>query len=148
MPIARFELPDGRIARFEVPEGTTPEQAQNLMENYFAESKQPTTSRDLLDEFNRQRGLTARAAITGAAGLPVLAGDALNTLINLISGGVSKVTGADIPQLQMPSRALQRGMTQIGLPEAETKGEKVIQDITSAISGVAAPAAILVAIAP
>ena len=143
MPIARFELPDGRIARFEVPEGTTPEQAQNLMENYFAEAKQPTTSRDLLDEFNRQRGLTARAAITGAAGLPVLAGDALNTLINLISSGIGKVTGADIPQLQMPSRALQRGMTQIGLPEAEAKGEKVIQDITSAISGVAAPAALV-----
>lgn len=28
MPIAKFELPDGRIGRFEVPEGTTPEQAQ------------------------------------------------------------------------------------------------------------------------
>lgn len=28
MPIARFQMPDGRVARFEVPEGTTPEQAQ------------------------------------------------------------------------------------------------------------------------
>ena len=28
MPVARFEVPDGRIARFEVAEGTTPEQAQ------------------------------------------------------------------------------------------------------------------------
>lgn len=28
MPIARFQMPDGRIARFEVPDGTTPEQAQ------------------------------------------------------------------------------------------------------------------------
>jgi len=32
MPIARFQMPDGRIARFEVPEGTTPEQAQVMME--------------------------------------------------------------------------------------------------------------------
>lgn len=32
MPIARFEMPDGRIARFEVPEGTTPEQAQTMMQ--------------------------------------------------------------------------------------------------------------------
>lgn len=32
MPIARFEMPDGRIARFEVPEGTTPEQAQAMIE--------------------------------------------------------------------------------------------------------------------
>lgn len=31
MPIARFEMPDGRIARFEVPEGTTPEQAQTMI---------------------------------------------------------------------------------------------------------------------
>lgn len=31
MPIARFQLPDGRVARFEVPEGTSPEQAQAMM---------------------------------------------------------------------------------------------------------------------
>jgi hypothetical protein len=91
----------------------------------------------------RQLGLTARAGATGAAGLPLIAGDALNTLINLISGGVGKVTGAEIPRLQMPSQVLQRGLTQVGVPEAETKGEKVIQDITSAISGVAAPAALV-----
>lgn len=32
MPIARVQLPDGRIGRFEVPEGTTPEQAQSLIQ--------------------------------------------------------------------------------------------------------------------
>ena len=31
MPIARFQMPDGRIARFEVPDGTSPEQAQALI---------------------------------------------------------------------------------------------------------------------
>lgn len=31
MPVARFEMPDGRIARFEVPDGTTPEQAQAMI---------------------------------------------------------------------------------------------------------------------
>lgn len=36
MPVARFQMPDGRIARFEVPEGTSPEQAQSLMEAHFA----------------------------------------------------------------------------------------------------------------
>ncbi len=35
MPIARFELPDGRIGRFEVPDGTTPEQAQDLISSQF-----------------------------------------------------------------------------------------------------------------
>lgn len=36
MPVARFEMPDGRIARFEVPEGTTPEQAQAQIEAMIA----------------------------------------------------------------------------------------------------------------
>jgi hypothetical protein len=43
MPIAKFQLPDGKVARFEVPEGTTPEQAQTMMEQYFtAPQQQPT----------------------------------------------------------------------------------------------------------
>jgi hypothetical protein len=100
---------------------------------------QTTTGQDVA----RQLGLTARAGITGAAGLPLIAGDALNTLINLISSGAEKVTGAQIPRLQMPSQVLQRGLTQAGLPEATTKQEKVVQDITSAMSGVAAPAALV-----
>lgn len=34
MPVARFEMPDGRIGRFEVPEGTTPEQAQQQIQAF------------------------------------------------------------------------------------------------------------------
>lgn len=38
MPIARFEMPDGRIARFEVAEGTTPEEAQAQIAQQLATS--------------------------------------------------------------------------------------------------------------
>jgi len=41
MPIARFEMPDGRIARFEVPEGTTPEQAQTMISQMLAQRNKP-----------------------------------------------------------------------------------------------------------
>ena len=41
MPVARFQLPDGRVARFEVPEGTTPEQAQALIEAQLPAITQP-----------------------------------------------------------------------------------------------------------
>lgn len=41
MPIARFEMPDGRIARFEVAEGTTPEQAQSMIAEQVATSASP-----------------------------------------------------------------------------------------------------------
>ena len=40
MPIARFEMPDGRVARFEVPAGLSPEDAQNLISSSFV-NKQP-----------------------------------------------------------------------------------------------------------
>jgi len=43
MPIARFEMPDGRIGRFEVPEGTTPEQAQTLISQSLGQIEQPRT---------------------------------------------------------------------------------------------------------
>ncbi|HEY6019163.1 MAG TPA: hypothetical protein VIY48_04465 [Candidatus Paceibacterota bacterium] len=42
MPIARFQMPDGRIARFEVPEGTTPEQAQSMIAESMAQQPEPT----------------------------------------------------------------------------------------------------------
>jgi len=36
MPIAKFQMPDGRIAKFEVTEGTTPEQAQAQIQEMVA----------------------------------------------------------------------------------------------------------------
>lgn len=44
MPIARFQMPDGRIARFEVPEGTTPEQAQKMISAQVMPKKQEQSS--------------------------------------------------------------------------------------------------------
>jgi hypothetical protein len=41
MPIAKFQFPDGRIGRFEVPDGTTPEQAQALIEQMIGSGLTP-----------------------------------------------------------------------------------------------------------
>jgi hypothetical protein len=79
----------------------------------------------------RQLGLTARAGLTGAAGLPIMAGDALNQLINMFGGN-----------LPMASKSMQTLLTSAGLPEPATKEEKIAQDVASAGFGVAAPAAL------
>lgn len=42
MPVARFQLDDGRVARFEVPDGTTPEEAQSMMEEHFSQPENTT----------------------------------------------------------------------------------------------------------
>jgi hypothetical protein len=70
-----------------------------------------------------------------------MAGDALNTFLNMISGGINTATGVDLGKLEMPSQGLQKVMTSAGLPQPATKTEKVVQDVASAMSGVAAPAA-------
>lgn len=38
MPVARFQMPDGRVARFEVPDGTTPAQAQELISSHLTKT--------------------------------------------------------------------------------------------------------------
>lgn len=49
MPIARYQLPNGKIARFEVEAGTTPEQVEQLAQEHFGlnqeNSAQPTRAK-------------------------------------------------------------------------------------------------------
>lgn len=40
MPVARFQMPDGRVGRFEVPGGTTPEQAQQMIQTHIGQQQQ------------------------------------------------------------------------------------------------------------
>jgi hypothetical protein len=61
MPIARFQMPDGRVARFEVPDGTTPEQAQAMI----AQSM-PDIPRD--DPSGPQEGMGEAALIAAGRG--------------------------------------------------------------------------------
>ena len=45
MPIARFQMPDGRIGRFEVPAGLTPQQAEQLIsEQVYGPKEEPKTA--------------------------------------------------------------------------------------------------------
>ena len=85
-------------------------------------------------EIGRQVGLTARAGITGAAGLPLMAGEALNSLLNMIAG-------REI--FPSPTKTTQQLLTQAGLPEPRTAQERVVQDIASAMAGVGGTAAML-----
>lgn len=92
-----------------------------------AEQMQVGSARD----FGRQLGLTGRAAITGALSLPTIGADALTGLINTIAGR---------QVMQPSSQGLQSLMTQLGVPTPQTPQERVVQDISSAGFGVAAPA--------
>jgi len=95
MPIARFEMPDGRIARFEVAEGTTPEQAQAQIQQLI--QKQGATSSQSADpmELSQIPGLggdivapTQKERTTG----DIIAG-AAETGLNLVTGATTGSLG-------------------------------------------------------
>ena len=68
MPIAEFEMPDGRIAEFEVPDGTTPEQATAYAKQYFEKNK-PIAPEAPEEEVSlaKKIGYPAAGAMVGAA---------------------------------------------------------------------------------
>jgi hypothetical protein len=105
---------------------------QEIVESAMTMPKGPTMGTGSASDLLRQLGLTTRAGITGVASLPLLAAEP-----------IAAMTG-------QPSQAqtLQRFLTQLGLPEAKTGQERVVQDITSAMAAVAGPAAIASRTAP
>jgi len=62
-----------------------------------------------------------------AGGLALPAADALTALINTATAGAEKVTGGQYGRRVMPSQAMQDLLTQLGVPQAETTGQRALQ---------------------
>ena len=157
MPIARFEMPDGRIGRFEVPEGTTPEQAQRLIAESLAQTEQPETGGMARTGQLLLRGAApvaagagigaavggAPGALIGSMAVPIadaatLIGNELNKGNVAVENYVRNLLGMQARQVaptQMPSQALSQGMAQMGLPEPTSTGERVIEAAGAGLGG-------------
>ena len=136
MPIYEVEIPGQ--GKFQVESATelTDDQVISAVMGQMPAPAQPT--RTTPQELTRQVGLTARGAITGLTSPLSIIGDPLNQLINMITG----------TNLQPVSQASQQLMTQAGLPQAQTSRERVVQDIVSAMGGVAGTAGAARALLP
>lgn len=71
MPIARVQLPDGRIGRFEVPEGTTPQEIEAFVSKQFSQEKPETNTltETLKENIGRPLLRTARTGLAGVASI-------------------------------------------------------------------------------
>ena len=127
MPTYEVEIPN--LGKFEVKSD------RELSEQeIISQVQQMSSGEKTRGELGRQLGLTARAGVTGVAGLPLMVGEGLNALLNMIAGR---------EVFPSPTRAAQQLMTQAGLPEAQTARERVVQDIASGMAGVGGTAAML-----
>jgi len=127
MPTYEVEIPN--LGKFEVKSDRELSEQEIISQVQLRAGGEKTGG-----ELGRQLGLTARAGLTGVAGLPLMAGEGLNALLNMIAGK---------EVFPSPTRAAQQLMTQAGLPEAQTARERVVQDIASGMAGVGGTAAML-----
>lgn len=114
MPIARFQMPDGKVARFEVPDGTTPEQAQAMMAAHF--SGQPETPKEpsALDSIKQGAGNLAAGAVRGAGSIGATILSPLDAAARAINGGKPiSVGGYDIAG-QDRRGAMDAGLQEMG----------------------------------
>jgi len=102
MPVARFQMPDGRIARFEVPEGTTPEQAHSMMAQHFAAPKADPAEKP--GGVMQTLGNLAAGAVRGAGSI----GATLLTPYDLIAGNTKSIGNPERRQ------AMDAGLQEMG----------------------------------
>ena len=109
------------------------EQKQAQTQEQPQEQPQAAEEPSVMEQVGRQVGLTARGAISGATAIPAMFADFLS-----VAG--SKALGQPVPEL--PSQFIQRALTGIGLPAANTPGERAVQAAVSAMTGVGLEAAL------
>ena len=142
MPVARFQMEDGRVARFEVPEGTTPEQAQELMTQHFAPQKPAAVSAGAtLNDIPRQIGLTARYGLEGLANAAQIVTEPIRYFQDKLTPErdmnlADVVAGKARPPKSVPlGVAASNFADYIGLPKPQGANERVIGDATKLLAG-------------
>jgi hypothetical protein len=81
--------------------------------------------RSMLEELQRQAGLTLRHGVEGAMALPAMAAD-------VVGRGLSMIPGVDIPST---TETISRGLTQMGVPQPETQMERMVAAPSRALAG-------------
>lgn len=70
-----------------------------------------------------------------AGGVALPAADALTALTNVALAGAEKMTGRVMPRATAPSQEIQNILTRIGVPQAQTTGQKLVESGAGAIGG-------------
>ncbi len=130
MPIARFQMPDGRIARFEVPDGTTPEQAQQGILAHL-ERQQRIADQVAADRERYNPTNDMGAVERGLAGV----GKGMTSVLRAIGGG-RLAEAMNLPSTKEEAEANDRALM-------DTRGGTVGNFI-----GLAAPAALAIPFTP
>lgn len=130
--MALVKMPDGAVV--DVPDNADPAMLAELEALVKGPTKAPQGGEvappgGMLGQLGRQLGLTARAGLTGLTAVPAMLGDAAAAASNM-------ALGTKFPN---QTQALQKLMTQLGLPEPENAAEDVAQFGATVLAGAGDP---------
>lgn len=153
MPIARFQLPDGRIGRFEVPEGTTPEQAQSMIQAQLPtlgqpaapqlpESLRPRTAapegipgaRQESNLWQKMRPYVAPTVEALGAGAGGLIGGAAGTALGPVGTATGAVGGAGLGY-GIAKEALELGDVYLGGKAPRQGAAQIVEPVRNVLEG-------------
>lgn len=141
MPIAKFQMPDGRIAKFEVPEGTTPEQAQAQIMQMVQGMPAPQAglSERLGQEWGRyDEMLPIARASSIIKDIPRAAGVAGRNIIEGLGGTLEflgtplKMAAEGLTGKQVSSASLADAL---GLPKPSGPTERIVSEAEKVLAG-------------
>src|SRR5574343_313095 len=154
MPIARVQLPDGRIGRFEVPEGTTPEQAQSMIQAQLPALSQPAApqlpeslrprtaapegipgARQDASLYSRVRPFVAPTLEALGAGGGALLGGAAGTVLGPVGTATGAVGGAGLGY-GIAKEALELADVYLGGKAPRQGAAQVIEPVRNILEGV------------
>lgn len=153
MPIARVQLPDGRIGRFEVPEGTTPEQAQSMIQAQLPALNQPAApqlpeslrprtaapegipgARQDASLYSRVRPFVAPTLEALGVGGGALLGGAAGTVLGPVGTATGAVGGAGLGY-GMAKELLELGDVYLGGKAPRQGAAQVIEPVRNVLEG-------------
>lgn len=153
MPIARVQLPDGRIGRFEVPEGTTPEQAQSLIQAQLPALSQPAApqlpeslrprtaapegipgARQESSLYSRVRPFVAPTVEALGAGGGALLGGAAGTVLGPVGTATGAVGGAGLGY-GIAKEALELADVYLGGKAPRQGAAQVVEPVRNVLEG-------------
>ena len=125
----RVTSPDGRQFEITAPDGASQEDILQYAQTQFSGQSVSQKEPSIYDKAKRIGGLALRGGMRGLAAIPTFMAEGAAYPLRALTGG---------KYFPSPSSTLENYMSSAGLPEPESRGERIGTDVVTGLSGAGA----------